>query len=435
VKVTNFDDEAAEVSRVEYRYDANDKLIGRKEFYGGSGTASASGVFVYQNGQIVLQFDGTGNDDLTYQNLGHRYLWGPTVDFLLADEQIDWTDTYADGPVYWALGDHLGTPRDWVDNAGEVVDHAVYDYYGTRLNGAGIGAAFDWTARWRDPLTGLQYNDARWYNPGIGRWMSEDPIGFAARDANLSRYVGNEATKFVDPSGLVLRDPRLDSVDEDLRNRIGRGQINDDEANLRHHIIRNALGSNISFENPKPWRNPEYWLDGPDGYFVSPWQKPSDAINDIWNNPERTRTGCKKATSLIILKGMLDLAANKDKKNRTTEAVDAFNDLIVSLGNKPPTDIHDRPDLIEVIENDRGFSDDDLIPGDQVWFRNPRYKRGHGTQGTNVFYLGGGKFISYNGDVVDAKTIKKLINSWDGAPTESIKIERIRRPKVPGFCR
>jgi hypothetical protein len=32
--------------------------------------------------------------------------------------------------------------------------------------------------------------------------MSEDPIGFAAGDANLYRYVGNSPTNFVDPNGL-----------------------------------------------------------------------------------------------------------------------------------------------------------------------------------------------------------------------------------------
>jgi hypothetical protein len=37
--------------------------------------------------------------------------------------------------------------------------------------------------------------------------MSEDPIGFAAGDANLGRYVGNEPTKYVDPSGLTWYKP------------------------------------------------------------------------------------------------------------------------------------------------------------------------------------------------------------------------------------
>ncbi len=43
----------------------------------------------------------------------------------------------------------------------------------------------------------------RWFAAGIGRWISEDPIGFAAGDANLYRYVGNSPTNATDPSGLV----------------------------------------------------------------------------------------------------------------------------------------------------------------------------------------------------------------------------------------
>jgi hypothetical protein len=41
------------------------------------------------------------------------------------------------------------------------------------------------------------------YDPTIGRWLSEDPIGFEAGDANKYRYVGNEATTYLDPDGLA----------------------------------------------------------------------------------------------------------------------------------------------------------------------------------------------------------------------------------------
>jgi RHS repeat-associated protein len=41
------------------------------------------------------------------------------------------------------------------------------------------------------------------YNPNIGRWISEDPIGFQAADPNLFRYVGNSPTNAVDPDGLL----------------------------------------------------------------------------------------------------------------------------------------------------------------------------------------------------------------------------------------
>jgi uncharacterized protein RhaS with RHS repeats len=46
----------------------------------------------------------------------------------------------------------------------------------------------------------------RTYDANSGQWVSEDPIGFAAGDANTRRYVGNGATNGVDRSGLV--DPR-----------------------------------------------------------------------------------------------------------------------------------------------------------------------------------------------------------------------------------
>lgn len=42
------------------------------------------------------------------------------------------------------------------------------------------------------------------YDPTIGRWIQEDPIGFAAGDANLLRYVGNNPTNFTDPKKCIF---------------------------------------------------------------------------------------------------------------------------------------------------------------------------------------------------------------------------------------
>jgi RHS repeat-associated protein len=33
-------------------------------------------------------------------------------------------------------------------------------------------------------------NHSRWYDPAIGRWLSEDPSGFGGGDDNLYRYCG-----------------------------------------------------------------------------------------------------------------------------------------------------------------------------------------------------------------------------------------------------
>ncbi len=59
-----------------------------------------------------------------------------------------------------------------------------------------------YTGREPDQHTGLIYYRARWFDAKLGRFISEDPIGFAAGDANLSRYVGNSTPNAVDPSGL-----------------------------------------------------------------------------------------------------------------------------------------------------------------------------------------------------------------------------------------
>ncbi len=54
----------------------------------------------------------------------------------------------------------------------------------------------------RDNVTGLNLAIERAENPAIGRWTQQDPLSFAAGDANLYRYVGNGVTSGTDLSGL-----------------------------------------------------------------------------------------------------------------------------------------------------------------------------------------------------------------------------------------
>jgi RHS repeat-associated protein len=61
---------------------------------------------------------------------------------------------------------------------------------------------FGYTGKYFDETTGLQNSWNRWYSPKMGRFISQDPIGFAAGDANMYRYVGNSSPNATDPSGL-----------------------------------------------------------------------------------------------------------------------------------------------------------------------------------------------------------------------------------------
>jgi RHS repeat-associated protein len=65
--------------------------------------------------------------------------------------------------------------------------------------------------RFSRPTRGGRYSWARYYHPGLERFISEDPIGFAGGDTNLYGYVTNNPTRFRDPYGLFI-DPVTTTV-------------------------------------------------------------------------------------------------------------------------------------------------------------------------------------------------------------------------------
>jgi RHS repeat-associated protein len=107
------------------------------------------------------------------------------------------------------LTDHLNTVRDIARYDSEsdtttVVNHLVYDAYGnvTSETNSAVDSLFLFTARPLDPDTGLQNNLNRWYDPAVGRWLSEDPIGYNG-GINLYEYVNDNPLLLVDPAGTA----------------------------------------------------------------------------------------------------------------------------------------------------------------------------------------------------------------------------------------
>jgi len=115
----------------------------------------------------------------------------------------------ADEMVQWTLTDHLNTVRDIAKYNSQtdtttVVNHLVYDAFGklrSETNPA-VDSLFLFTGRPFDQDSQLQNNLNRWYDARVGRWLSEDPVGFAAGGMNLYRYVENQALTKTDPSGF-----------------------------------------------------------------------------------------------------------------------------------------------------------------------------------------------------------------------------------------
>ncbi len=216
-----------------YEYDTFNRRVSREKIIetdsqGGEGgpiTTVTAEKFVYDGDNVVLDFYKPDGGSFA---LAHRYLFGPAVDQILAQENVDISASSADR-VYWMLSDNLGSTRDLVDKDGSLVanSHYRYDAFGQILDGDAVLTRYLYTGREYDVDTELQYNRNRWYDPHSGRWLSEDPIGFAGGDSNLYRYVGNSPTNYTDPSGLLhatpppgyFDDPVWGDVNRDLWNR------------------------------------------------------------------------------------------------------------------------------------------------------------------------------------------------------------------------
>ena len=184
------------------RYDVQNRLVGKTLDPDGAGEEGTSEeYYAYDGSQILLRFDGPTTNDLV-----DRYLWAPTVDLLLSDEKL--TGPSTPGDIYWALGDNLNTVRDTArydpqTDTTSIADHRVLDAFGniTSETDPAAGTRVAYTGRDWDPDVGLYYYRARWYDPATGRFLSEDPLGFAGQDTNLQRYVGNSPTNRTDPTG------------------------------------------------------------------------------------------------------------------------------------------------------------------------------------------------------------------------------------------
>ena len=190
---------------VEYTYDYQNRLVKRSYDPDAAGNEVAEvTTWIYDGTQMVLQFDGSG--DLNNDDLSHRYMYGPIVDQILADETIG-NDTY------WTLTDHQNTVRDLATTAG-VVTHRSYNAFGVKTDETAnaVDCIFGYTGKMYDEVTELQNNINRWYNPELGKWLSEDPIGFNGGDTNVYKYVKNDPLNHVDVDGF--RDSLLNHVDE-----------------------------------------------------------------------------------------------------------------------------------------------------------------------------------------------------------------------------
>jgi RHS repeat-associated protein len=104
---------------------------------------------------------------------------------------------------YFYTRDHLGTIREVVASDGTTVGSRLsYDPWGKLTETGSVLSDFTYTGHYYDRQSGLSLAWFRGYDPNLGRWLNQDPLGVQG-GLNLYGYVGNDPINFVDPTGEV----------------------------------------------------------------------------------------------------------------------------------------------------------------------------------------------------------------------------------------
>ena len=129
-----------------------------------------------------------------------QFFRGVVIDEIVNGYQYDpqgvWTNyTYAHDSLQSVVG--------LSGHEGATIQTTQYSPFGEEIDGAGASCSvLRYTGRERDAESGLYYYRARYYDPELGRFITEDPLGFGAGDANFYAYVGNNPINANDPRGL-----------------------------------------------------------------------------------------------------------------------------------------------------------------------------------------------------------------------------------------
>jgi RHS repeat-associated protein len=190
-----------------YTWDARNRLIGINGYSADCSTLTAS--FTYDaigrriektiNGKATQYFyDGYDIvQELTGGAVSANYIRSLNIDEPLARVK-------SDGTVRYYHHDGIGSVVDLTDESGAIKTQYSYDPFGSvALSGESKDSPFQFTGRENDG-TGLYYYRARYYDPELQRFISEDPIGLRG-GINKFAYVGNNPLSFRDPYGLITQ--------------------------------------------------------------------------------------------------------------------------------------------------------------------------------------------------------------------------------------
>ena len=195
--------------------------------YDANGNMTADGTRTFEwdaENRLVAVNISTHRSEFTYDGESHRTrIIEKESGVIVRDAQLFWADTdiieerlstgevnrfFADseeenGVAHYISRDHLGSVRELVDSAASVVARNAYDPLGRSSAVVGTGTGmFGFAGQVPHAPSHTTLAVHRAYDPEVGRWLSEDPLGFVD-GPNRYAYVRNNPIRYLDPSGTA----------------------------------------------------------------------------------------------------------------------------------------------------------------------------------------------------------------------------------------
>ena len=160
---------------------------------------------------VSLQYDGFGRRTRNLHNTSFLFdgpnaaqeLSGSTISANLLSDGVDEVFTRSDSAgALTQLKDALGSTIALVDSSGNIATTYAYEPFGaTTVSGVVNSNLSQYTGR-ENENNGLYFYRARYFSPLLGRFISQDPMGFAGSGVNVYEYAGDNPVGFTDPFGL-----------------------------------------------------------------------------------------------------------------------------------------------------------------------------------------------------------------------------------------
>ena len=176
-----------------FLYDGDGKRVRRFE----SGISPETTYFWNdEGGNVLMETDSALNvDNLYFYVNGQRVAYGPAL---------------GNGGLYFYYTDHNGNVKMITNDSGLACYDADYFPFGGVINtweNSCPHQYYQFAGKDRDPVMGVDYFGARFYQDTMARFYSPDPLGGSLEDPqtlNRYTYVRNNPLRFTDPTGLYI---------------------------------------------------------------------------------------------------------------------------------------------------------------------------------------------------------------------------------------